>query len=875
MATHAAVTHGRSLAAVWGRIRRTCNRLGSATATRTALVALVAWTATLVYGTPAPRIMLHLEMLATAGVKGEIFYRAHDEGFVQARSAQFQIVDDGTWRDYYIPLPAKTRIDSIRIDPAVEPGAVEIRALEIRQGHRVQWFSGRQLHSAMGAINQLQAEVDGEQDLSIYAMGGDPYLEIALQRPVGSQLAATLRTAVLMLAAALAWLLLEFVARCWSRKTSRQASDPPRDGDLLTFDGRILTAFLCIAVTASVFVGLKLHQSSIGAWEEAYPYAPVEQDIDLGSARRIRVDEWRVLTPWVLNQVLNGSPHRNPNIGGESAPLLASVPLAGIVGLPQLKYAGFLFLDLERGFSWWWAYKSFALVFSLLWLCLLLTRGNMPASLLGTAWIYWSSYTQWWFSSGLPEILSAFAFGTIGALYLLFSARRAMITVGAVLVFYSATNLALNLYPPFVVTLGYLSVAIVAGYAIEGKRYSHFVRRPAFRASAAVATMLAIAAYGWIFYQAAETTIHAMLDTVYPGKRISTSGAVPAVKVMDGFFEPFRISEDVFPRLPSSYNASEASGHVIMLPLLLILVPLATWFRRDNALLVSILAFCAIAFAWITVQLPEPVNATMQAAGWASATPKRTVMALGVGAILLYTVLLARRQQATGSGPERWLHWLTVPACVAAVFWYGAALRQLDPGFFTWKIVTLGCLVAGLLAASLARGSMRLAIAGVAILALPAITVNPLVTGITSLTDKPILVAARKHSTRGDKWIVVGDNSFAQGLKAQGLMVFAGTNYLPDSPSMAKLDPDALHSQVWNRYATIRVNSKPGVPAPEFSLPRADQIRITLDICGRQVKELGITLVAYTDSTPTQDLSCLEGLPSPRESKVRLFRLKR
>src|SRR5690606_33841424 len=134
--------------------------------------------------------------------------------------------------------------------------------------------------------------------------------------------------------------------------------------------------------------------------------------------------------------------------GGATAPLLASVPVAHPVALPNLKYAGFGFLDIERGYAWFWSYKSFGLAFSFLWLLLILTRGNLPASLIGTAWVYFSSYTQWWFSSALPEIMTAFALGTTGALYGLYSKSRLMIGIGTVLIVYAATSLALNLYPP-------------------------------------------------------------------------------------------------------------------------------------------------------------------------------------------------------------------------------------------------------------------------------------------------------------------------------------------------------------------------------------------------------------------------------------------
>jgi hypothetical protein len=122
---------------------------------------------------------------------------------------------------------------------------------------------------------------------------------------------------------------------------------------------------------------------------------------------------------------------------------------------------------------------------------------------------------------------------------------------------------------------------------------------------------------------------------------------------------------------------------------------------------------------------------------------------------------------------------------------------------------------------------------------------------------------------------VVGDNFLAQGLRAHGLNVFGGSQYLPDRASLTVLDPSKLHESIWNRYATIRIVSVPTAVEPQFRLTRGDQYTISLNICDPPVRRLGINLVAYTGAVPKQDLACLRALPSPADSGVQLFRLKR
>jgi hypothetical protein len=498
----------------------------------------------------------------------------------------------------------------------------------------------------------------------------------------------------------------------------------------------------------------------------------------------------------------------------------------------------------------------------------------LAASLLGTTWIYFSSFTQWWFSSNLPEIMTAFAFGVIGAIYALFSAKRGLIAAGCALMFYAAANLALNLYPPFIVPLAYLGLAILAGYSIQNNSFNFFVHRFGFRCLTIGMAGAAVVAYAFMFVAAVSTSIDAMLATVYPGQRISGSGGVPLAKLFSGFFEVFRLGETHIPFPPT--NASEASGFVLLSPLMLLVIPWKGLFNRNSALLVTLAGFCLVATLWIVADLPAKLEWLMQTAGWSLVTPKRTVMALGVGSILACTVLFARIQEGRCLVHREDLRRMSVVTALACVAILGWGLRQIDPEFFSWKIIFIGAIACALVAAGMALGRTSLMAAGLAIYALPTLGVNPLVSGISALMEKPVLVAAGTYGGKpGDKWVVIGDTALAQGLKAHGLAVFAGTQYLPNRDNIAILDPGGWHERTWNRYATIRVNSDPARKTADFKGIRGDQYAITLNVCGQQVRSLGITHIAYTVGVPAEDLACLEKLPGAEDSGVNLFKLKR
>ena len=858
-------------------------RLASGPGMRAVLAGVVFMVAATFYGFASGNVVVSVQMSATTKGRGEVFYTGSNQPYAQSRSVGFALHSDRRQHEYDVKLPSGFRTHRIRIDPGSGAGVVEVERIEVRSGRHRLAFHGTRLQEALGTTHHVQVE-STPAALVLASQGRDPYFEIVLPKGVGgrSMIATAMTLLLLGLACAVAWLVGEFcVARIRRTLVPPQLTVPlvgrlcrsASDSAILEVDSRMLLSAGVLGLIALCYVGLGLNQSSLGWWENIYPYEPVQQSIDLGTPKRIRSDEWSVQAPWVLNQVHAGMPLRNPNVGAESSPLIASLPVSGIVGLPHLKFAGFTFLDVDRGVSWWWAYKSFTLVFSFLWLFLVLTRGHLSASLIGAAWIYASSFVQWWFSSNLPEIMIAFALGVTGAIYALFSCKRGLIVAGCSLVAYATANLALNLYPPFIVPLGYLGVAILAGFALQAGNTSAIRSRLCFRAAALASTAVLCAAYLLYFRILASDSIDAMLHTVYPGQRIADSGGVPFAKAFYGYFEAFRSSELHFP--PMSTNASEASSFIILFPLILLAIPLRAIFQRSNALLVAIACTCMLALCWVMFDLPSPLERLLQAMGWSLVTPKRAVLGLGVASVLASVLLFARIHGGHHPIRPQGTRHMAITALLTGLLMFGWGLRQFAPDFFTLPVLAAGTIASGLLGAGILTGRTALLAAGVAVYALPTLTVNPLVSGISAISEKPILVLAEQHSTSpGTKWAVIGDPILAQGLKAHGLQVFGGTRFLPDRADLAILDPTKRYERIWNRYATIYLKSVAKTKSPRFKRKRGDQYWISLNVCGGELRDLGINHLAYTAPVPESDQACLVELPTVEASGVRLFRYR-
>gem|GEM_PF-1918356 len=839
--------------------------------------ALIALMLVATHGLEAEDVLLTIELRSELPGAAEIFYASEGEPFVPLQRLAVEIRPGGGWHRYPVHMPGNQGIARIRVDPGSGPGDFSIGSLTIASNGESRHLDAAQLRQAMGSQNQVSLVSIDDRGLAFESLGSDPGIEIRLGHlPAPSWWKESLWKLLLALVAAyLAWVSIARIAAALSPRAGPlldRIGAVLSDSRLLVFERGSVLSFAGILAAAILYICLNLNQSSIGIWERVFPDRPVEQAVDLGTPKLIRSDEWTVQTPWALNQVAAGFPRHNPNIGGEAAPILAAMPLDGLLGLPQAKFWGFHLLAPDRGFSWWWAYKTFGMLGAFLWMLLLLTRGNLAASWLGSVWIYASSFTQWWFSSSLPEIAIAFAISVVGAIYTLYSSRPRLVVTGCVLVAYGATNLLLHLYPPAIVSLGYLGVALLAGYSVQRSGSIRISDLAMLRAGATAITVSLLAVYALHYYSAAEASICGIMSTVYPGRRVSTGGQFPIEKLASGLFEGFRLGESRVPLKPT--NASEASGFLLLAPLVLLLVPLRRLVSRSNALLLAVIAFLALCFCWIAVRLPGPLESLLQTMGWQYVTSKRAVFAFGIGSITACVLMLDWAMCSTADAVAPGRRVAAVCAVAISTLALGWWLSRLDAAFFTRGTIAAGVICSTSIAAGIALGRPALAAIGLAIYMMATMAVNPLMSGLSSMTGKPVLVAARSHSTTHSKWLVVGEPFFSQGLKALGLNAFGGYLYQPDMAAVAVLDPSHRYEHSWNRYARVRVTSVPQTPEPVFKTTWGDQYTIEISVCGPHVRKLGITHVAYTSPVPDSDLACLEELTSPEDSGVRLFTLR-
>jgi hypothetical protein len=773
-------------------------------------------------------------------------------------------------------------VTGLRIDPSNRAGLVQWYSLRLQGSNGVREYVGQALLNESPVLDQLQVQASSAERLSLLAPGIDPKVTLGvpgdmvsrpdpdrkgLRRAIAGVLAlCALLAMVLELAGERTLGIRRAVANGWGR-----AADWFSDGSTIVFSRAAMSVYAVLLALTALWVALGLHLSSVGVWDDLYATAHVERSISLGSPRHIRGDEWDVWTPWMLSQVQTGMKIDNPNIGEPGMPVVTGSPVMGPLMWAQPKFWGFVVLDVERGFSWYWAFKVFGLIASAFTLLLMLTKGDVLVSLAGALALFGSSTVQWLFSGFAPEMIIGLCVAVLGSVYLLRAHKAGGMLAGGMAVALVVPNLLMHLYPPHLLPLAYLAMFLLVGLLANRESLAHFRERLRWRLPIMVLALLMMVWLLWVWYGATADAVRLVMNTVYPGKRFILGGDLPLLEVFHGVFESWRVEEWPVPFPPT--NQSQASRLWVLFPLALLVVPVWHWAKPAHRVKAALLAYCLLVLCWTSAPLPEPVRMGLAKMGWFLSSPWHSVFGMGVASTLLVAMLVAERARgdirvAAAS------HWLLPLAVWSTVLSYGLVLAAVDQEFFVLERILLASAVVAGITWAVLKGRRAVYLALMVLVAAPTLHVNPLQNGLTQYLEKDIFAGAKGLAPAG-QWAVYGDTRVAQGFKAVGLNVLNGVHYAPRTRIIEVLDPDKRYNDVWNRYAHVELVSAKSGAAPSYKLLFADAYQLVLDVCGPHIRRLGVTHVAYSYPPSVAELACLDPLETPVGDPTLLyFRLK-
>jgi hypothetical protein len=535
--------------------------------------------------------------------------------------------------------------------------------------------------------------------------------------------------------------------------------------------------------------------------------------------RDIRSDEWLVWTPSLLAQARHQPPFpvENPALGAGRSPMLMNLPTRHYSTFFRPQLWGYFLFDVEHGFAWHWNVKIFGLLAAMFLLIRKLTGGHFWLALLGSAWVFCSSYTQWWFSCPpmLPEMLASWALALWCVLQLADAPRWPVALPVTASLVVATVNFALCMYPPYQIPLLYLGLAVLGGW---------FWRR---RAEAAVPVRKAHTA-GWLllagivvmlviipFFVELLPTLHLVQATSYPGARRATGGALSATNLLLGLAEPF-FSADSFPEQRGSI-CSAANFSPVWLAAGCWMIASAGRAGGARHRLLWPLFGCLLALVIFALCPLPPIIGRVTLLSLT--TEERLILPIGFGGILL-SVLAWREMTTAPSYPvARRLTLLAICTGAATAILLSAATDS--PKFFTTGRLA-AALALSLIVFALYLWPMKRAFALVllAALVLPAIHANPITCGLAPLMESTAFEAIDeiRRADPAARWLAFDGANQSAFLTSAGVEVVSGAKTLPDLAFYRELDPEGRDLEIYNRYSLGLFHLAPSPEIVRFKL---------------------------------------------------------
>ena len=288
---------------------------------------------------------------------------------------------------------------------------------------------------------------------------------------------------------------------------------------------------------------------------DRYGVIQANQKIISGYYQSIRGDEFGVLTPLCLSQMRHKPPFPvvNKTIDVEGKNMLIvhdfGVPVKHISTVARPTTWGYFTGSIRFGMAWNWLFPIFigfvgiSLLFNLL---IGVYRINMLLALaivfapICSAWSYFSLYEL-----GLGSV-AVWSF-----LQVLKSDNCKLNVLLALLCGWAATAFVLTLYLPRLIPMSWLFIIFSLCIILKDELYKEFKGKIPFIAI----SILFICTIMAFWYFDAKDAIYAMLNSVYPGKRVVLGGTFSSFDFVRGWF-PFQL---VYYKAPIS-NQSELSS---------------------------------------------------------------------------------------------------------------------------------------------------------------------------------------------------------------------------------------------------------------------------------------------------------------------------
>ena len=644
--------------------------------------------------------------------------------------------------------------------------------------------------------------------------------------------------------------------------------------ELIRFDKK-LNIFLVICLLSFLILSLlKIHGSSVAAWNDIIPEGSTStKSILAGTPKRIRIDEYAVLTPFTLSQYYKNFPEINEAVGGQKAPLMSFVPVKHFITYFRPNFWGYFFLSTEQAFAWAWNFKALGILIAITLMFMLLTANNFWLSVFGAFWMLYSSGTQWWYSTSLPDSIFTAVILFTCTIYLIFSKNIISLIISTLCFILFGVYYASLLYPPYQLPLAYFIIFLLLGYVIHHYNKEIIFEKVFVKIGFGTVALAGLGIIFFKYYSDAKPTIDAMMNTAYPGKRVDLGGAGFTAGMFSEYYHIF-VNSDSFPQL--WINICELSHYLNFAP---VIIGCTIWYyvatKRINYLILLPSIFVIFLLIWIKVGFPESMaKLTLMS----MSPPKRTQIPFGIANVILaiiYVGQLKKMRIDNLSISNK------IVVIVITVFFVGitAATNDSSSGhFFKTPQLVIGVILFAtaniiLLLPSTFKFRDFIFMGIVAISLIPNIMANPIAKGLAPITEHNIHQQIKNIDKldSGKRGLVMGSQFYGYMVQATGVNVLGGVKYVPDFKTMKVLDGKYKRDSVYNRYAhTVYSSFIDGKDSTVVALNFEDGYTIGLDGCSPKLKQLNVKYVIFDRQPQPVEVRCMKRIA---DSTVQIYQI--
>lgn len=592
--------------------------------------------------------------------------------------------------------------------------------------------------------------------------------------------------------------------------------------------------------------------SSIGVYNDIIQpnnrkiyYSPI-----FGDSRTIRTDEWAVNAPSFVSQCVdpngNNYSYYHDSLRGTKTEMFSQLnqPILDILSIGKPFTLGALILGASRGYSFLWTASIIALLLVSFEFCMVISKNNKLASLLGMLLISFSASTQWW------QCYNIFTWGMLAiVLFDKFMLTKKFSTkiLCSIGIFISGISYIFYFYPTWQVPYGYIYLAVLIWVVIKNWKEYKINKKDILLI---IAIILAIGAILGIYFVKSADALKLITGTDYPGKRFETGGK--EIKTIFSY-----VYSIIFPyKIDTIGNPCELSSMISFYPIPMLIALIYLVRNIKNKKHFSFLIPMLIISIVYSIFMVFGVNEMFAKITLLYMTPAgRLAVPLGFSQILLIVYMLGnftkddiilKNEIIKKAG--------TVLASIAIMY---IALKtdmnilQNHPMYIYICGLILVYGIYQIVNINEEKNKKRLIMLLIPVAILTGATVHPIQKGISVLTDKPVAKKTQEivsQDKENNLWICDSTNFMTNNyLLASGAKIINSTNlytnfdlYKTVLGEEKSQKPEVRY--VYNRYSHI--NMEITEDKNDIELVQQDSIKISLT--SEKIRELGVKYILTT-----------------------------